>query len=124
MLFREFANTVGEVAPLPEELDVESFDVPGAALIFPEQQIIVDGQTTQTSIEEATRALDEVLEIANVDLGSLEISERDHAALTQLDAEIQRLYPLWIDAELNRTTIGRRAQLETAGLRALFNRRS
>lgn len=107
-LFREFANTVGEVAPLPEELDVESFDVPGAALIFPEQQIIVDGQTTQTSIEEATRALDEVLEIANVDLGSLEISERDHAALTQLDAEIQRLYPLWIDAELNRTTIGRR----------------
>ncbi len=49
--------------------------------------------------------------IAAVDLDSLSLSEAERAILTRLDAEIARLCPLWLDAELNRNVVGRRERV-------------
>ncbi len=107
-LFREFANALDEVAPMPREIDVEGLGVPGAELIMPEPRSTVSEAVPNTSNGDVTRALDEVLSIADVDLESLNLSPNHRATIAQLDAEIQRLCPLWIDAELNRDVIGRR----------------
>ena len=107
-LFKEFTNAIGDVAPMPGEIDVESLDVPGAKLVMPGETVVVDPQIPEISLEEANSALDEVLEIANCDLDALCVEEKDRATIAQLDAEIQRLCPLWIGAELNRATVGRR----------------
>ena len=107
-LFREFTDAIGEVAPLPEEIDVEELNAPGAALLTPRRPLNLDGAVLSPTLDEVSSRLDEVLEIANVDLNATEISAPNRALLQQLDAEIQRLCPLWIGAELNRAQIGRR----------------
>lgn len=107
-LFKEFTTTIDELAPLPEEIDVESLNVPGAQLIVPEPAPIAKGAVPSISIEEATAQLDEVLDFGDVDIDSLNLSPQNRRSLAQLDAEIHRLCPLWIDAEVNRGTIGRR----------------
>ncbi|MBR5758351.1 MAG: hypothetical protein IKX88_07125 [Thermoguttaceae bacterium] len=107
-LFKEFTNALGDVAPTPEDVDLGAFGVPGAELIVPDQRIVVSEVLPETSLEEATQALDEVLDIADCDLNSLELSPNDTATLAQIDAEIKRLCPFWINAELNRSVIGRR----------------
>ncbi len=107
-MFKEFTTVVGDLAPLPEEIDVEALNVPGAQLVVPSTPTIVKEALPEVTLEEATAHLDEVLEIAKVDLEALELSAKDRRSIAQLDVEIKRLCPLWIDSELNRATIGRR----------------
>ncbi len=107
-LFKEFATTIEEVAPIPEEIDVEGLNVPGAQYVT--SNLVIEGEEdlAPVSLEDATRQLDEALEIAKVDLNALSLSPQNRRSLEQLDAEIKRLCPIWIDAELNRGVIGRR----------------
>lgn len=107
-LFNEFTNTIGEIAPMPEDVDVDSLNVPGAKLVMPERQIVVEEQFPEISVEEATKKLADALDLGGIDVNALDLTPKQRTALEQLDSEIQRLCPLWIDAEINRATIGRR----------------
>jgi len=103
-LFKEFSAAVGDVAPLPESVDLNSFDVPGALLLDSNAQT----KPTESKNAFVRSQLDEALEIADVDLDALELAPTIRATLERLDAEIARLTPLWIDAEINKTVVGRR----------------
>lgn len=112
-LFREFANIIDETAPLPGDVDVENLGVPGAQLVVPAtpQHGTFDA-TPQTSPGELApdleRLLSETLAIAEVDLEQYQLAPSQKRALESLDSEIGRLWPLWIDAEINRNVVGRR----------------
>lgn len=107
-LFREFATTIDELAPLPSDIELHNLNVPGADLILPNRPSVPQDQIPQTTLEDATRQLDEALDLGNVDINALKLNPKARASFEQLDREIKRLCPLWIDAELNRATIGRR----------------
>lgn len=115
-LFQEFSAAFDEAAPLPalpnlDALDAErnadallqSSDVPTTAS--------PNSPDAAAKLAESTAALDEILAIAAVDLDSLSLSDAERATLTRLDAEIARLAPLWLDAELNRNVVGRRERV-------------
>ena len=105
-LFRNFTSAIGEVAPLPESVDLNGLDDQirtwnGAT---PAQQT-----APNVGIDPALESLlNQSLEIAECDLDSLPLMPSQRALLERIDAEIVRLWPLWIDAEMNRNVVGRR----------------
>ncbi len=103
-LFKEFSAAVGDVAPLPESVDLNALNVPGALLLDSAAQ----ASTAESKKTVERSQLDEALEIADVDLNALALEPSVLTTLKQLDAEIERLTPLWIDAEINQTVVGRR----------------
>ena len=111
-LFKEFANIIDETAPLPEEIDVSTLDAPGAALLIPENPQVDFGPTPRQSPGELDSNLEallsETLAVAKIDFGSCDLTPSQTRALESLDAEIERLWPMWIDAEVNRNVVGRR----------------
>jgi len=103
-LFKEFSAAVGDVAPLPESVDLNALNVPGALLLDSNAQT-----TSSDALKTLERSkLDEALEIADVDIDARELDRSTRATLSNLDSEIARLTPLWIDAEINQTVVGRR----------------
>ena len=111
-LFKEFANIIDETAPLPEEIDVLALNAPGAALLVPENPQADFGEIPQKSPGELDpnleALLNETLAVAKIDLGSRRLTPSQTRALESLDAEIERLWPMWIDAEIGRNVVGRR----------------
>lgn len=111
-LFKEFASIIDETAPLPESVNLEDLNVPGASLVAPREtqgDIAPSRQKTSTALDpELEKLLQETLAIADVDLERYALDPKQKRALQSLDAEISRLWPLWIDAELNRNVVGRR----------------
>ena len=111
-LFKEFANIIDETAPLPEEIDVSTLDAPGAALLVPENPQVDFGSTPQQSPGELDSNLEsllnETLAVAKIDFGSCDLTPSQMRTFESLDAEIERLWPMWIDAEINRNVVGRR----------------
>lgn len=123
-LFQEFSAAFDEAAPLPTLPNLDAF---GAAQDA--DALLQNGDARPTpslpvspvspnltpdaagKLASSTAALDEILAIAAVDLDSLPLSETERAILTRLDAEIARLCPLWLDAELNRNVVGRRERV-------------
>ncbi len=103
-LFRDFSNAIEQVAPLPESVNLPNHD---------DNILNLNGVAPQTTatpgIDPALESiLDESLKIADCDLEALPIMPSQRAILEQIDAEIVRLWPLWIDAEMNRNVVGRR----------------
>ncbi|MBP3558431.1 MAG: hypothetical protein J6K20_12130 [Thermoguttaceae bacterium] len=123
-LFKEFSAAFDEAAPLPALQNLDAFGAaqdadallqngaaqPKSSLSFSpvSPNLTPDAAAKLAS---STAALDEILAIAAVDLDSLPLSEAERAILTRLDAEIARLCPLWLDAELNRNVVGRRERV-------------
>lgn len=111
-LFKEFANVINETAPLPNEIDVTTLDAPGAALLVPEslkEDFGAIPQKTPGELEPSLEALlNETLAVAKLDLGGRRLPASQARTLESLDAEIERLWPLWIDEEVNRNVVGRR----------------
>ena len=123
-LFQEFSAAFDEAAPLPSlpNLDALNAEREADALLrngdakLKSTPPLPPAPSSLTSnvdakLASSTAALDEVLAIAAVDLDSLSLSESERAILTRLDAEIARLAPLWLDAELNRNVVGRRERV-------------
>lgn len=123
-LFQEFSAAFDEAAPLPAlpNLDALNAEREADALLQngdarPSASLPVSPNSSNLTPDAAgklassTAALDEILAIAAVDLDSLPLSEAERAILTRLDAEIARLCPLWLDAELNRNVVGRRERV-------------
>lgn len=126
-LFQEFSAAFDEAAPLPTlpnldalnaEREADALLQNGDAQPTPSLSIspvppVSPNLTPDAAgkIASSTAALDEILAIAAVDLDSLPLSETERAILTRLDAEIARLAPLWLDAELNRNVVGRRERV-------------
>ena len=123
-LFQEFSAAFDQAAPLPTLPNLDAFGAaqnadallqnddarPTPSLPVPP----VSPNLTPNAAEKlvsSTAALDEILAIAAVDLDSLPLSETERAILARLDAEIARLAPLWLDAELNRNVVGRRERV-------------
>lgn len=122
--FQEFSAAFDEAAPLPA---LPNLDALGAAQeadallqndgAQPTAHLPVSPNSPNLTPDAAaklaslTAALDEILAIAAVDLDSLPLTEAERAILTRLDAEIARLAPLWLDAELNRNVVGRRERV-------------
>ena len=111
-LFKEFANIIDETAPLPGDIDVTTFDAPGAALLVPGSAREDFGAIPQKAPGELDPKLEallnETLSVAKIDLDSLRLQPSQKRTLEALDAEIKRLWPMWIDAEINRNVVGRR----------------
>lgn len=123
-LFQEFSAAFDEAAPLPSLPNLDAFGAAQEA-----DALLQNGDARPTpslpvppvspnltsdavgNLASSTAALDEVLAIAAVDLASLPLSEAERAILARLDAEIARLAPLWLDAELNRNVVGRRERV-------------
>ena len=115
-LFQEFSAAFDEAAPLPALPNLDALDAERNA-----DALLQSGDVPTTAspnspdaaakLAESTAALDEILAIAAVDLDSLSLSDAERATLTRLDAEIARLAPLWLDAELNRNVVGRRERV-------------
>jgi hypothetical protein len=114
--FQEFSAAFDEAAPLPTLPNLDALDATQAA-----DALLQNGGAQSSApsaspvstpdavkLAESTAALDEILAIAAVDLDSFPLSEPERAILARLDAEIARLAPLWLDAELNRNVVGRR----------------
>ena len=126
-LFQEFSAAFDEAAPLPAlpNLDALNAEREADALLQngdaqPSTSLPVSPNSLNSpnltpdaaaKLASSTAALDEILAIAAVDLDSLSLSEAERAILTRLDAEIARLCPLWLDAELNRNVVGRRERV-------------
>ena len=119
-LFQEFSAAFDEAAPLPPlpNLDALNAEQEADALLRngaaqPTPSLPVPPVSPNLTPDAAAKlaALDEVLAIAAVDLDSLPLSETERTTLTRLDAEIARLAPLWLDAELNRNVVGRRERV-------------
>ncbi|MBQ2789272.1 MAG: hypothetical protein IJE97_06510, partial [Thermoguttaceae bacterium] len=123
-LFQEFSAAFDEAAPLPTLPNLDAFGAaqnadallqngdarPATSLpVSPASPNLTPNAAAQLAA--STAALDEVLAIAAVDLDSLPLSETERAILARLDAEIARLCPLWLDAELNRNVVGRRERV-------------
>lgn len=123
-LFQEFSAAFDEAAPLPTLPNLDAFGAaqdadallqngdarPTASLpVSPVSPNLTPNDAEK--LASSTAALDEILAIAAVDLDSLPLSETERAILTRLDAEIARLCPLWLDAELNRNVVGRRERV-------------
>ena len=115
-LFQEFSAAFDEAAPLPALPNLDALDAErnadallqnGAAAT----PVSPNSPAGAVKLAESTAALDEILAIAAVDLDALSLSESERAILTRLDAEIARLAPLWLDAELNRSVVGRRERV-------------
>ncbi len=108
--FQEFSAAFDEVAPLPSlpNLDALGAEREADALL---QSGAAPSPNLPPNAAGKLAALDEALAIAAVDLASLPLSEAERAILTRLDAEIARLAPLWLDAELNRDVVGRRERV-------------
>ncbi len=111
-LFKEFTHIIDETSPLPDDVDVQSLGVPGAELMLPPGTPGSFFTTARTAPGELNlhqeQLLDETLAIADIDLESYEFTPTQILALESIDAEIGRLWPLWIDAEINRNVVGRR----------------
>lgn len=123
-LFQEFSAAFDEAAPLPALPNLDALDAAQDA-----DALLQNGDAQPTAnlpvspnspnltpdavakLASSTAALDEILAIAAVDLDSLQLTEAERAILTRLDAEIARLAPLWLDAELNRNVVGRRERV-------------
>lgn len=123
-LFQEFSAAFDEAAPLPSLPNLDALNAAQDA-----DALLQNGDAQPTTplsvspvspnltpnaaaqLASSTAALDEILAIAAVDLDSLSLSEAERAILTRLDAEIARLAPLWLDAELNRNVVGRRERV-------------
>ncbi|MBP3531721.1 MAG: hypothetical protein J6K25_11160 [Thermoguttaceae bacterium] len=123
-LFQEFSAAFDEAAPLPALPNLDALDAAQDA-----DALLQNGDAQPTAnlpvspnspnltpdaaakLASSTAALDEILAIAAVDLDSLQLTETERAILTRLDAEIARLAPLWLDAELNRNVVGRRERV-------------
>lgn len=126
-LFQEFSAAFDQAAPLPTLPNLDALNAereadallqngdaqPTAFLSVPPVSSVSPNLTPNAAAQLAssTAALDEILAIAAVDLDSLSLSEAERAILTRLDAEIARLAPLWLDAELNRNVVGRRERV-------------
>ncbi len=123
-LFQEFSAAFDEAAPLPTLPNLDALNAereadallqngdarPSASLpVSPNSPTLTPNVAAK--LASSTAALDEILAIAAVDLDSLPLSETERAILTRLDAEIARLCPLWLDAELNRNVVGRRERV-------------
>ncbi len=123
-LFQEFSAAFDEAAPLPALPNLDALDAkreadallqngdarPLASLpVSPNSPNLTPDAAAK--LASSTAALDEILAIAAVDLDSLPLSEAERAILTRLDAEIARLCPIWLDAELNRNVVGRRERV-------------
>ena len=123
-LFQEFSAAFDEATPLPALPNLDALDAAQDA-----DALLQNGDAQPTAnlpvspnspnltpdaaakLASSTAALDEILAIAAVDLDSLQLTETERAILTRLDAEIARLAPLWLDAELNRNVVGRRERV-------------
>ncbi len=125
-LFQEFSAAFDEAAPLPTLPNLDAFGaVQDADALLqnggaqstpslpasPAPPISPNLTPNAAKLASSTAALDEILAIAAVDLDSLSLSDTERAILTRLDAEIARLCPLWLDAELNRNVVGRRERV-------------
>lgn len=122
-LFREFSAAFDEAAPLPTTPNLDALDVArNADALLQNGDAATTGSSASpnppnltpnaaTQPAEPVAALDEALAIAAVDLDSLPLSPTERAILTRLDAEIARLAPLWLDAELNKNVVGRRERV-------------
>lgn len=119
-LFQEFSAAFDEAAPLPAlpNLDALAAEREADALLQngDAQPATLPASPNRTPdaaarLASSTAALDEILAIAAVDLDALSLSESERAILARLDAEIARLAPLWLDAELNRNVVGRRERV-------------
>lgn len=123
-LFQEFSAAFDEAAPLPTLPNLDAFGAAQDADALlqngdaqPASSLPVSSVSPNLTPDAAaklassTAALDEILAIAAVDLDSLPLSETERTLLTRLDAEIARLCPLWLDAELNRNVVGRRERV-------------
>ena len=126
-LFQEFSAAFDEAAPLPALPNLDALNAereadallqngdaqPSTSLPIPPNSLNPPNLTPDAAakLASSTAALDEILAIAAVDLDSLPLSEAERAILTRLDAEIARLCPLWLDAELNRNVVGRRERV-------------
>ncbi|MBR4835120.1 MAG: hypothetical protein IKU86_12435 [Thermoguttaceae bacterium] len=115
-LFQEFSAAFDQAAPLPSlpNLDALNAEREADALLQTggaQSSTFPASPNLTPNAAEKLAALDEVLAIAAVDLDSLALSESERAILTRLDAEIARLAPLWLDAELNRNVVGRRERV-------------
>ncbi|MBR4104545.1 MAG: hypothetical protein IKK39_10850, partial [Thermoguttaceae bacterium] len=126
-LFQEFSAAFDQAAPLPTLPNLDALNAereadallqngaaePTARLSNPLNSPNSPNSTPDAAakLASSTAALDEILAIAAVDLDSLPLSEAERAILTRLDAEIARLAPLWLDAELNRNVVGRRERV-------------
>lgn len=123
-LFQEFSAAFDEAAPLPTLPNLDALDAaqnadallqngdarPLASLpVSPNSPALTPDAAAK--LASSTAALDEILAIAAVDLDSLSLSEAERAILARLDAEIARLCPLWLNAELNRNVVGRRERV-------------
>lgn len=115
-LFREFSAAFDEAAPLPTTPNLDALDIARNAdaastglSVSPNLPNSTPNAATQ--LAQPVAALDEALAIAAVDLDSLPLSPTERAILTRLDAEIARLAPLWLDAELNKNVVGRRERV-------------
>ena len=123
-LFQEFSAAFDEAAPLPTLPNLDAFGAAQDADALlqngdarPTPSLLISPVSPNLTpnaagkLASSTAALDEILTIAAVDLDSLPLSETERAILTRLDAEIARLCPLWLDAELNRNVVGRRERV-------------
>ena len=114
-LFRECANIISETAPLPDDVDLSEINVPGAELINttitaqPSARESLGPAAIDPKLEEI---LGETLAVANIDVDAYNLDPAQQRAIAALDEEIGRIWPLWIEAEINRNVSGRRERDE------------
>ncbi len=114
-LFKEFANAVGVIAPMTPIVEGSDLNVPGSEFfngLDPQgDEELVEPLTQPKREVDADRLqlLESSLALADsVDLNALALTPSQRATFEAIDSEIARLWPLWIDAELNRDVVGRR----------------